>query len=210
MGPARPGFQEAGRPVSLDEYVLGLLAIISGLAISELVAEFHRLLFNRKSIQWHWLAPLTALYVALAILASWWVAWGSFHDRSNPLAFGFFLLPVAQLVALFLAARGILPADLSTEHGGKFDLETHYFSVNRYVWGAMTANGLLTLAVDVLAPVIEPMRTQATVIPVLSVLIATYAYALLAFGNSRWLHRLLVPALISWFLVNAIGVTISP
>lgn len=196
--------------MSLDEYVLGLLAIISGLAISELVAEFHRLLFNRKAIQWHWLAPLTAFYVALAILASWWVAWGSFHGRNFPLAFGFFLLPVAQLVALFLAARGILPADLSTADGGKFGLETHYFSVKRYVWGAMTANGLLTLAVDVLAPVIEPVRTHETVIPVLSVMIATSAYALLAFSNSHWLHRLLVPALTLWFFVKAVGVSISP
>lgn len=196
--------------MGLDEYVLGLLAIISGLAISELVAELHRLLFHRKAIQWHWLAPLTAFYVALAILASWWVAWGSFHARTDPIPFGMFLLPVAQLVALFLAARGILPADLSADGGGKFDLERHYFLVKRYVWGAMTADGLLVLASGAVSRAIEPMARHEVELPLLSMAIATSAWALLALSNNRWLHRLLVPALVLWLLVTSVGVTISP
>lgn len=196
--------------MGLDEYVLGLLAIISGLAISEMVAELHRLLFHRKAIQWHWLAPLTAFYVALAILASWWVAWGSHHDRISPMAFGSFLLPVAQLVALFLAARGILPADLSTEGGGKFDLQAHYFLVKRYVWGAMTANGLLILVAIAVSRTTEPMVTNEANLPLLSMVIATSAWALLALNNKRWLHRLLVPTLVLWLLVTSVGVTISP
>ena len=196
--------------MGLDEYVLGLLAIISGLAISEMVAELHRLLFNRKAIQWHWLAPLTAFYVALVILASWWISWGSFHGRTNPIAFGLFLFPVAQLVALFLAARGILPADLSTQNDGTFDLEKHYFLVKRYVWGAMTANGLLIFASHAISRVIEPMDRHEIELPLLSIIIVTYAWALLAFSSSRWLHLLLVPALVLWLLVTSVGVTISP
>ena len=50
--------------MSLDEYLLVLLAIISGLAITEMVGGLHRLLAHRDRVKWHWLTPLTGLYVA--------------------------------------------------------------------------------------------------------------------------------------------------
>lgn len=196
--------------MGLDEYILGLLAIISGLAISEMVAELHTLLFNRKSVKWHWLAPMTAFYVALAILASWWVAWGSFSGRTEPIALGMFLVPVVQLVALFLAARGILPTNLATPDGGKFNLEEHYFLVKRYVWGAMTANALVTLTGMALVGIFSPFVQQDEKLTPPTMAVAASAFLLLALSNNRWLHRLLVPTLLGWFLVAALGSTIAP
>lgn len=196
--------------MQLDEYVLGLLAIISGLAISEMVAELHRLLFSRKLIAWDWLAPLTAFYVALCILASWWVSWASYHDRSEPLAFGLFLVPVAQLIALFLAARGILPASIQPDPGSRFDLAAHYFSVKRYVWLALAVNALLLLFARGLGFLVESKATDGLQVSGWVIAAFTGAYLLLAWSNNRWLHRIAVPLMVAWFLATSVGLTIAP
>lgn len=45
--------------MSGGDYVLGLLAIITGLAISDMIVSLHGLLINRKHVTWDWL-PLVA------------------------------------------------------------------------------------------------------------------------------------------------------
>ena len=122
-----------------DEYILGLLAIISGMAVTHTIGVVHLLLFNRKRVGWDWLAPLTAGLITYLILYSWWVSWAAFHGRETQILFGWFLLPVSQLICLFLAARAILPEN------GDQNLKEHYATVSRYVWGALTANLVLVL-----------------------------------------------------------------
>ena len=46
-----------------DEYILGLLAIISGLAVSHMIGALHGILFNRHMVRWDWLMPITAALV---------------------------------------------------------------------------------------------------------------------------------------------------
>ena len=129
--------------MGLDEYILGLLAIVSGLAISDMVGGLHRLLAHRRRVKWHWLTPLAALYVAYMILASWWVSWLSYHGQTDRVVLGWFLVPVGQLICLYIAARGVLPDELPPADEPALDLAQFYFDTKRYVWGAIACNSVL-------------------------------------------------------------------
>lgn len=179
--------------MSLDEYILGLLGIISGLAISGMVGGLHLLLAHRRRVKWHWLTPLAALYVAYLILSSWWVSWLSFHGRTQSVTLGLFLLPIIQLVSLFLAARGVLPDELPSEEHKPLDLEKFYFNSKRYVWGAVAMNSVFMLvAISIWrGDGSTATRGMGVTLPVL--LFGLAYYVALALINYRWFHRIAVP-----------------
>ena len=198
--------------MGLDEYILGLLAIVSGLAISEMIGGLHMMLFNRRRIDWDWLTPLPGLYIAYAILAGWWVSWASFHGIADSIMLGRFLVPVAQLVCLFLAARGVFPPDPPTKDT-KLDLSAHYFAVKRYVWGAMAANSILIIVARSIA-LASPMNfnigradagTMGSALEFPMLVFGLVYYLALAFVGNRAFHRIAVP-LASVILV---GITIG-
>lgn len=124
------------------EYILGLLAIISGLAITQMVAGLHFLLFERKRLVWDWQVPLTGVLIAYSLMFSWWNSWAYYHDYAGTWTFVEFLWPIAQLVCLFLAGRAILPSEI--DETGKIDLRAHYDRVRSYVWAAFAATYALT------------------------------------------------------------------
>ena len=52
-------------------YLLGLILVITGLAISDLIVSLHGVLMNRHKVKWDWLALLAAAYIFLMIVNSW-------------------------------------------------------------------------------------------------------------------------------------------
>lgn len=179
--------------MSLDEYILGLLAIISGLSISEMVGGLHRLLAHRKRVNWHWLTPLTALYIAYLILSSWWVSWLSFHGRTDAVALWQFLLPVAQLICLFIAARGVLPDEMPAEGQAPLELEKFYYSTKRYVWGALASNSVLLIVAYALAAAQGHTSSGRMGLTFPVMFFGLAYYAALAWFDSPWVHRIAVP-----------------
>jgi hypothetical protein len=57
--------------MSGTDYILGLLAIVTGLAISDMVVSLHGLLINRRHVKWDWLALVAAAFVLVLIVNSW-------------------------------------------------------------------------------------------------------------------------------------------
>ena len=123
-------------------YLLGLILVITGLAISDLVVSLHGVLMHRRKVKWDWLALLAAAYIFLMIVNSWGVSFRAFKgDDVNPPLWQFLEL-IWQIIPLYLAARAALPDIVSAEG---VDLAAHYASVSRYFWSAIGLTLLLYL-----------------------------------------------------------------
>ena len=78
--------------MTASEYVLGLMLIISGLAISDMIANLHGVLLHRRSVKWDWLALTAAGYVLLVIINSWGISFRAFNRGDDELQLWSFLL----------------------------------------------------------------------------------------------------------------------
>jgi len=98
--------------VSGGGYLLGLILVITGLAISDLIVSLHGVLMNRRKVKWDWLALLAAVYIFLMIVNSWGVSFRAFKgDDVNPPLWQFLEL-IWQIIPLYLAARAALPDNI--------------------------------------------------------------------------------------------------
>jgi hypothetical protein len=123
-------------------YLLGLILVITGLAISDLIVSLHGVLMNRRNVKWDWLALVAAAYIFLMIVNSWGVSFRAFKgDDVNPPLWQFLEL-IWQIIPLYLAARAALPDSVP---GEGVNLAAHYASVSRYFWTAIGLTLLLYL-----------------------------------------------------------------
>lgn len=128
--------------MSGGEYLLGLILVITGLAISDMVVSLHCLLLNRSKVKWDWLALTAASYIFLMIVNSWGISFQTFSsDAINPPLWQFLEL-LGQIIPLYLAARAALPDDVGSKGA---DLAAHYARVSRYFWTAIATTLLLYL-----------------------------------------------------------------
>jgi hypothetical protein len=193
--------------MGIDEFVFGLLTIISGLAISHLVGGMHLLLFNRHAVRWHWLLPLAAYHIAWATVTSWWIMWRSFHGWEGPFTLIRFMLPLAQQICLFVAARGVLPEVITASDGKKIDLETYYFEVKKYVWGAMLVVCLLVLLATTIY--YAPLNFEGSLYNYLYYSFAGCFYLTMAFVKNRAFHKAAVPFAVIFQLATTATLTIN-
>lgn len=175
------------------EYLLGLILIITGLAISDMVVSLHGVLLNRRTVKWDWLALAAAAYVFLMIVNSWGISFQSFaRDSINPTLWQFLEL-LGQIIPLYLAARAALPDDCA---GDECDLAAHYALVRRYLWSAIG----LTLALYLVGsryistePMLGFFQARIGAAAQLALIIS-----ILVVGSRTW-DRRAVPALIAIF-----------
>lgn len=167
-------------------YVLGLLAIISGLAISTLVSNLHHLIVARRRVRWDWLLLMVAAFVTLNIVAGWWTSWRTLRSIGPEVTLWQFVLILAQLVALYLTARAVFP-ELAPRK--ELDLAAHYVSRRRYIWVSFVVLYALLIVAGVLKlglswPVIVSMR---------NFWFGLVLAGALAVVPSRRIHAVLVP-----------------
>lgn len=123
-------------------YLVGLMVIISGLAITEMLTRIHQLVARREQVRWDWLALCAIAFVMVALIAGWWITWRDFRGPlSNP-HLAVFALFLAQLSAFYLASRAVVP-DNVPDSG--IDLTAHYAARHRHLWTAMAATFALLL-----------------------------------------------------------------
>jgi hypothetical protein len=170
-------------------YILALLAIITGLAISDMVVSLHGLLANRRNVEWDWLTLLAATFVFLQIVASWGGSYRAFGDLPQGPWFWEFVLTLCQTIGLYLAARAVLPDQ--AQLGEHVDLAAHYAFISRYVWASLSVTYALYIMFGIIFGGVERLAANWPPIVGLATIIA------LAVWPHRWLHRLLVPALLA-------------
>ena len=116
------------------DYAIGLLTIITGLAIADVVTSLHALLIDRHKVRWDWLTLLATLFVIVLIIAIWSISYRNIGARDfNPRLWEFAVI-LAQIVPMYLAARAILPDEVGDE---PLSLADHYAAVSRYFWGSI-------------------------------------------------------------------------
>ena len=172
-----------------NEYVLSLMAIISGLAITDLIASLHRLLRARQRVQWDWLTLVVAAFVGMALTVSWFISWRvNVVQNYNPTFWRFFFLTLGQLVPLYLAAAAALPDEVPPEG---VDLKRFYAENSRYIWGALTMMMVMFIITgSVLHLGRGDYRAAAMNVLQTPFLVPT---ALLAIVGNRRVHSILVP-----------------
>lgn len=184
--------------MEIKECFLGLLAIITGLAISDMVVSVHALLRRFGRTRWDCLPMTAASLVFVVIVRSWWIAWDT--DWTNTPLWQFLLILI-QLICMFLAAKAVLP-----DEGEALDLDMmdHYRSSNRYVWSALIGMILAFAAAAILNRLGSAERLVAWFfewgweLPIYCV-----PLVLLIAVQRMILHRLIVPTLlIAWLVLN--------
>ena len=184
--------------MSGTDYILGLLTIVTGLAICEMIVSLHGLLINRRYVKWDWLAPLAACFVLLMIVGSWRITYVAFQDSVRGPPIWLFLTILLQNVALYLAARAVLPD--TVDRGEPFDLRSYYEYVARYLWTAISAFYSAFLILMVLGRLMSGKMPFPGVF--LQAIFALPVIMALAIWPKRKLHIILVPLLFIWLCIR--------
>jgi hypothetical protein len=176
------------------DFAVGLSTIITGLAITVILAALHGLLVNRRKVKWDWVAVLAAVYVFMLIVGSWGVSFRTLGNRSINPPLWVFLLLLGEIIPMYLAARAVLPDQLLDEG---VNLGSHYALVSRYLWASVAVSFILYLAWGFAKlGLTQQMQQQWLVIAqVLAIM------PLIVFGNRR-VHELLVPVVFLLFCVH--------
>lgn len=182
------------------DYILGLLAIITGLAISDMIVSLHGLLINRRHVKWDWLPLVAAACVLLLIISTWRHLYAGFQGAVKGPPIWIFVTVLTGNVGLYLAARAALPDRVNL--GEPCDLHAHYDFVDRYLWSALG----LSYAVFIFLSSLEPLLLGTRQFPntfVHSLLGLPVILALIIWPN-RKLHRIVVPLFFLWTCVRVL------
>lgn len=167
------------------QHLRTLVAVLVGLALSNLATSLHHLLRERHRVRWDWLAPCAALFAALQIV-HFWFSFYSFGRAQLLTRLGPVLLLLLQLLQVVLLACSALP-----DGAGELDLRRYYAEQSRYFW---LVAGSYLLGVMVWSLVLNPSQSlEGRLGWILPDLVLVGLFLLLAVVRSRRLHALLVP-----------------
>lgn len=133
-----------------------LVSIILGLGIADLLVNLHRLIDNRKRVDWDPLPMLWAVIVLLWLFNYWWAVAKNLDGSQNAQVVGYFVLLSIPPIILFLMAASVLPSAPMAE--GRFDMREDWterrsvfftlFAVNQsVVWVSSIMRHFITLDV---------------------------------------------------------------
>jgi hypothetical protein len=182
------------------DYILGLLTIITGLAISDMIVSLHGLLINRRAVKWDWLPLVAAAFVLLLIINTWRILYAGFQGAAKGPPIWVFVVIIAQNVGLYLAARAALPDRVSI--GEECDLRAHYGFVSRYLWAALALSYTAFIFLSALEPVV--LGTLQFPNAFFHALIGFPVILALVVWPNRKLHRIVVPLFFLWICLRVL------
>lgn len=127
--------------MSSFDFIFTLFGLLLGLAVAEVLQGFSRVFKARHVARIGWLTPLLGLLVVLDLISFWISAWIS----RDMFIVRFWVLQVVLLHTglYYLAATLIFPDDPKTT-----DHDEHYFSVRRWVIGAVVLANVPNYVID--------------------------------------------------------------
>ena len=176
------------------DFAIGLMTIITGLAIADMVASTHGLLMNRKRVRWDWLATLAAVFIFLLIVSSWGISYRTMGNQMINPPLWLFVIGLSQIIPLYLSARASLPDAVGDEG---VSLAAHYDEVGRYFWASVGFTYLMFVAYGVY--IVGPAILVASYLSPFAQLVMMVV--LVAVPNRR-VHALLVPIIFFLFCYN--------
>ena len=131
-----------------------LLAIILGLAITQILSGFRGLVHARARVRMYWPAIVWAWLLLVIDVQTWWSMFGlrNHHDWT----FGQFAIVLLQTIILYMLAALILP-DFGTE---PVDLKAAYFQQARWFYSLGVLAGIVSLCKDLVLSGALPDRAN--------------------------------------------------
>ena len=184
--------------MSSGDFTIGLMTIITGLAIADMVASTHVLFMNRERVRWDWLALLAATFVFMLIVSSWGISYRTMANQNINPPLWLFVLGLSQIIPLYLAARASLPD--AVDEGG-VSLADHYAKHRRYFWGSIAFTYFMFVAYGVY--VLGAGGLSVTYLsPALSPAAQLVMMAALILRPNPRLHTILLPVIFLLFCYN--------
>ncbi len=175
----------------VGEYILVLVSIVLGLALTDLAFSTHRLIRRRADVKFDATPILAALLAAYLVFTNFWSDYG--HYRTVTSAALWETLPnLAILFVNFLIAAAALP----DEWEGEIDLWQYYLATRRQFWILIAIGTLTALAYG--AVNLRPLPISAFISAGLVLILA----ATLCITERRWVHVGLLCALLAMLVAG--------
>ena len=130
--------------MSTNEFVLGLVGVVIGLGIADLLTSFHKLLRAGSRVKWDWLTLAYAVMMLYSLIVFWWWQFG-FPGDGVKLTIAGFLPNFIFLALTFLMAASALPDEVPAEG---LSLRTFYLESLRYRWALLTVSLMYAIAMN--------------------------------------------------------------
>ena len=195
--------------ISPFQYILPLVSVVIGIALSDLAMSLHRLIRARDRVRWDWLPLLTAVIGILAVLQVWWLFYNSQQSDFYQTLYGFLPL-AAQLITLVLLSAAALP-DRVPDEG--IDLRLFYETSAPYFWSAYAFYLFLIVAHRVGVQVVIGLPEGVSVVDLLVKVIPfipliLFFLALARFKN-RLFHSVAIPVVFLFVLLEINGLRLG-
>lgn len=173
----------------VGEYILVLVTIVLGLALTDLAFSTHRLIRRRAEVKFDAAPILAALLASYLVFANFWGDYG--HYRNITSASLWATLPnLAILFVNFLIAAAALP----DEWDGNIDLWDYYLSTRRQFWTLIAIGTLLALLYNVVNHKLLPISAYVSAALVLALI------TILCVSRRRWLHLAFLSGLLAMLI----------
>lgn len=166
----------------MNEGALVFASIIVGVAVTDLLTSFHRLLRARQRVQWDFLPLWVALSVLLTLVQVWW---GLAGEEQTSLTIRAFLPTLTVLIILFLLSAAALPDDAGPEG---VDLRAFYLEHQRTIWILYSAALATLIAGNAISTLTEGGGWQMVVDNAVGDAIVLLIMMSLAVFRTRWWH----------------------
>ena len=172
-------------------YLSVLLAIILGLAITQVLLGFRGLILTRVKVKLYFPTVIWAGLALLIAIQAWWASFG-LRVRVSWTFLGFIVI-VLQAISVYMAAAVVLP-DITGD--SIVDLRDHYFAHRSWFFSFMLSGVVFSAAKEFALTGHLPVRLNGKfhVIFALTAMVA-------AIVRREWVHKLLAPVFAALFLL---------
>ena len=172
-------------------YLSVLLAIVLGLAITQVLLGLRGLILTRAKVKLYLPTLIWAGLTLLLAIQAWWADF-SMRTEAN-WTFGPVLGIILQVIGVYMAAALVLP-DITG--AAIIDLRDHYFAHKSWFFGALLASLVFSVAKELALSGHLPDRMNLAFQVFGGLMVAVAAIT-----RREWFHKLLAPAFALVFLV---------
>lgn len=176
--------------MGLFEFLMILISVVIGLALSELLTGAAGLLRERDTVRIYWIHILFLVGVFIALLQQWWESWGLVDVEE--IRFGYVLSLLLPSIILYLIAHLLNPRPIKNA-----DLRDYYYFQAPVLWS-------LVIAGTVVGTFVKPLLIGDAVLEIgnISGFPMIAICAILALSKNRLLHSIFAPLIVALVVLD--------
>lgn len=176
--------------MGLFEFLMILLSVIIGLALTELLTGVASLLRVRETVHFYWVHVGLQFGIFFALLQQWWESWEL--ARVEVISFGAVLLLIVPSLVLFLIAHMLFPRPAKGAN-----LEGYYYKQSPVIWGLVvfgTVEGTFIMPLVEQEPIFHAANISG--LPMVALCVA------LAVSKNRKVHAIIAPIVLALVVLD--------